>query len=196
MTSASLGAIALHIRIDSARWHRKGHWGVITLVPLLLLSGTPGCDHYDSLEQIRADRTLTVVTRNGPTTYYRGSEGPTGFEYTLAQRFADHLGVKLVIREAPSLQDLFQQLGSRRAQLATASLAASGICPVVRSDPIPAGSVCSLPLRTASLPAGTPPFASTLSSGSTAIVSPFRYSACGPRSERTPHRPWMERMPG
>jgi len=39
--------------------------------------------------------TLAELTRNGPTTYYEGADGPAGLEYDLAKMFADQLGVKL-----------------------------------------------------------------------------------------------------
>lgn len=38
---------------------------------------------------------ITFHTRTSPTTYYEGRHGPTGFEYELMRRFADHLGVSL-----------------------------------------------------------------------------------------------------
>ena len=47
------------------------------------------------LQQIKSANKLTVVTRNSPTTYYIGNDGPTGFEYELAKQFADYLGVEL-----------------------------------------------------------------------------------------------------
>jgi len=40
---------------------------------------------------------LRVISRNGPTTYYEGANGLTGFGYKLVKGFANQLGVKLVI---------------------------------------------------------------------------------------------------
>ncbi len=57
-------------------------------------SGTPEESH---LEEVLARDFLSVHTRNTPTTYYEGREGPTGFEYELVRRFADHLGVSLTL---------------------------------------------------------------------------------------------------
>ncbi len=49
------------------------------------------------LDEIKRENNLTVITRNSPTTYYIGANGPTGFEYELAKQFADYLGVELEI---------------------------------------------------------------------------------------------------
>ena len=51
-----------------------------------------------ALEQVLASGTLVAISRNGPTTYYEGPNGTTGFEYALLQGFADSLGVTLEIR--------------------------------------------------------------------------------------------------
>jgi len=49
------------------------------------------------LHEIKHENKLTVITRNSPTTYYIGPNGPAGFEYELANQFADFLGVELNI---------------------------------------------------------------------------------------------------
>ena len=49
------------------------------------------------LHEIKSKNRLNVITRNSPTTYYIGPNGPTGFEYELAKKFADYLGVELNI---------------------------------------------------------------------------------------------------
>ena len=56
--------------------------------------------HYYSpslLQQIKRSNELIVITRNSPSTYYIGNDGPAGFEYELAEMFADYLDVKLSI---------------------------------------------------------------------------------------------------
>ena len=45
------------------------------------------------LDQVLELGELRVVTRNTPTTYFEGPDGPAGPEFDLAQRFADDLGV-------------------------------------------------------------------------------------------------------
>ncbi|EWH03020.1 hypothetical protein Q427_05630 [Halomonas sp. BC04] len=51
----------------------------------------------DLLQAVRERDFLSVHTRNTPTTYYEGRHGPTGFEYELMRRFANHLDVSLTL---------------------------------------------------------------------------------------------------
>jgi membrane-bound lytic murein transglycosylase F len=102
----------------------RTYWGTLLLLPLLL-SGMPGCDRASSLDRIQRQGTLTVVTYSGPATYRRDGGRAAGFEYTLARRFADYLGVELVVREARDLQELFRILGSGQADVAAAGIAAT-----------------------------------------------------------------------
>ena len=90
------------------------------------LSFLVGCSTEDSLERIRSSGELTVVSRNSPTTYYLGSEGPAGFEYDLVTLLAQDLGVSVTVREAFSLDDIFSQLHRREADLAAAGLTLTG----------------------------------------------------------------------
>lgn len=63
------------------------------------------------LEQIQASGELVVISRNGPTTYYEGQSGYTGFEYTLASAFADYLGVQLKVKEVEDLGQMIDEVG-------------------------------------------------------------------------------------
>lgn len=76
-----------------------------------------------TLDQVRQSGELRVLTRESATTYYEGPRGPAGVEYELAQRFAEHLGVKLHLLVAPSLDTLLNRLRAGKAQLAAAGLA-------------------------------------------------------------------------
>ncbi len=50
----------------------------------------------NKLEAVKRSGEITVLTRNGPTSYYEGPDGrPAGIEYDMAKAFADYLGVKL-----------------------------------------------------------------------------------------------------
>lgn len=75
------------------------------------------------LQQIIDSRELVVATRNSPTTYYEGAQGPSGFEYDLARLFADRLGVELRIVAPPSLTAILPMVDDGRADLAAAGLA-------------------------------------------------------------------------
>lgn len=73
------------------------------------------------LEQVQAVGKLVVVSRNGPTTYYEGNEGYTGFEYHILSAFADHLGVQLEVVEQEDLNLMIDQVGYQ-AHFAAAGL--------------------------------------------------------------------------
>lgn len=74
------------------------------------------------LQQVLASGKLRVLTRNAGTTYYQGPHGPAGLEYQLLKRFADHLGVKLVITVPDNLNDILEDISNGEAQIAAAGL--------------------------------------------------------------------------
>src|SRR5690606_29582782 len=80
------------------------------------------CEEPDHLAAIREAGVLRVVSRNGPTTYYQDRHGPAGFEYELARRFAEQLGVDLEIGTEHSLEALFQVLERGEADIAAPGL--------------------------------------------------------------------------
>lgn len=77
------------------------------------------------LEKILAEDTLRVVTLSRSTSYfdYKGEE--MGFEYELAQRFAQHLGVKLKIATAKDETEMINMLVDKEVDLAAYPLAIS-----------------------------------------------------------------------
>ena len=87
---------------------RYAKWLIATGLFLML----SGCvDKPNTLERVKEDGVLRVVTRNSPATYFQDRNGETGFEYELVKRFADDLGVELKIETADNLDDLFNQVG-------------------------------------------------------------------------------------
>lgn len=93
------------------------------LVTLILLAHLlTACDDTRSLGKVRDQGSITVITRNGPTTYYESKDGPTGFEFELASLFADYLGVELDIVIVHTLDDVFSALDKNEANLAAAGL--------------------------------------------------------------------------
>ncbi|KRW59297.1 membrane-bound lytic murein transglycosylase MltF [Pseudomonas sp. TTU2014-080ASC] len=92
---------------------------------LLLLQGCAE-PPPSTLERIKEEGVLRVITRNSPSTYFQDRNGETGFEYELVKRFADDLGVELKIESADNLDDIFSSLNREKgADLATAGLVAS-----------------------------------------------------------------------
>lgn len=74
------------------------------------------------LDTVKARGEMVVLTRNSPTTYYEGPDGPTGIEYDLAKAFADDLGVNLRIVAVASAE-LAPKLAGRAGDFIAAGLA-------------------------------------------------------------------------
>lgn len=77
------------------------------------------------LDQILISGELRVATRNGPSTFYYGSDEPRGVDYDLAKGFADRLGVELKIYEADRFPQILADVQTGRAHLGAASLSAT-----------------------------------------------------------------------
>lgn len=96
-------------------------WFIATVAALI---GT--CSPSPStLDQVMALGELRVVTRNSPTAYFVGPDGPAGPEYDLVQGFADHLGVALVIETVDNVSEITPFLASGRAHMAAAGLSST-----------------------------------------------------------------------
>ncbi|MFG6138557.1 membrane-bound lytic murein transglycosylase MltF [Halomonas sp. B23F22_10] len=81
--------------LDHLRRRRRHYATLCALLGLGLITDRPHRASEAQLEDVRARDFLNIQTRNTPTTYYEGRQGPTGFEYELMRRFADYLGVSL-----------------------------------------------------------------------------------------------------
>lgn len=67
---------------------------VLSLITCVALGACSG-PAVTTLEALRDGGKLIVLTRNAPTTFYEGPEGPAGIEYDMLNGFADSLGVEL-----------------------------------------------------------------------------------------------------
>ncbi|MCV6605689.1 MAG: membrane-bound lytic murein transglycosylase MltF [Porticoccaceae bacterium] len=74
------------------------------------------------LERVQRRGYIKVITIPGPTTYYQNAKGDTGFEYLLAQGFAEHLGVKLRVSQVNNINGLTVSLGGPNGDFAAAGL--------------------------------------------------------------------------
>jgi len=91
-----------------------------TLLIGLLLSF---CSRPQSvLEQVKQAGELKVLTRNSPSTYYEGANGPAGFEYDLARRFADSLGVQLKLQLLSRERAILSAISRGNADMAAAGI--------------------------------------------------------------------------
>jgi len=90
---------------------------------VLLLFLYSGDDRPTQLEQVLQRGSLTMLTRNGASSYYLGSDGPTGPEYALVREFADYLGVELNVEVAVAFNQLAGLLDNHKGDLIAANLA-------------------------------------------------------------------------
>jgi membrane-bound lytic murein transglycosylase F len=90
------------------------------LLGLFLVSGN---DRPNQLEQVQQRGSLTMLTRNGASSYYLGADGPTGPEYELVREFTRYLGVDLKIEAATAFNQLAGLLYHGQGELIAANLA-------------------------------------------------------------------------
>jgi membrane-bound lytic murein transglycosylase F len=92
---------------------------VALLAFTLILSA---CSRPTTLQRIKAEGVLHVITRVAPSIYYKGRDGPTGYDYELVQLFAEHLGVELRIRVAEDNTEILSVLDQNFADIGLAGL--------------------------------------------------------------------------
>ena len=74
------------------------------------------------LDQVIQRGELRVVTRDTPTSYFVGPNGPAGPEYDLVRGFAEELGVTLVIDTVESISEILPHVNEGKSHMAAASL--------------------------------------------------------------------------
>lgn len=94
----------------------------LTLLLSLLLLGCQPVSKDVNLQRIIERGYVSVGTLYGATSYYLEADGPTGFEYELAKKYADSLGVTLKIVPSYNIDDLFPKLDSGEVDFLAASL--------------------------------------------------------------------------
>jgi membrane-bound lytic murein transglycosylase F len=108
------------VEFTSQRSDRGIKAALIGVAIFLFFSGN---DRPSQLEQVQQRGSLTMLTRNGASSYYLGADGPTGPEYALVSEFADYLGVELEIEVAVAFNQLSGMLLQRQGELVAANLA-------------------------------------------------------------------------
>ena len=94
---------------------------ILIIIALAGLLGT--CSSPPSiLEQVLEIGELRVVTRDSPTAFTMGPNGPSGPEYDLVRAFAKDLGVSLVVESVDSVSEIVPMLVSGDAHMAAAGL--------------------------------------------------------------------------
>lgn len=90
---------------------------------LIVLASSLGSSRTPStLERVIESGALHVLSRNGPSNYYEGPGGFTGFEYSLLQGFTEQLGVKLIIHDQDNLNLMLSMVEHSEISLAAAGL--------------------------------------------------------------------------
>jgi len=74
------------------------------------------------LDQVIQLGELRVVTRDTPTSYFVGPDGPAGPEYDLVRGFAEELGVTLNIETVESVSEILPHVNEGKAHMAAAGL--------------------------------------------------------------------------
>ena len=92
------------------------------LLLALLLSGCETEQSPANLQRIIDRGYLTVGTLYGNTSYYLDAQGAAGFEYELAQKYANFLGVELKMMPSYNLDELFEQVNNGSVDILAAGL--------------------------------------------------------------------------
>jgi len=92
---------------------------------LCLIMLCQGCFQSADLPPLEDARELVVLTRNTPTTYYFDGDRASGFDYALVRQFAMQQDMKLRIKVAFSLPELFTMLENGEGHVAVAGLSQS-----------------------------------------------------------------------
>ncbi len=81
-----------------------------------------GNDQPTRLQQAHQRGSITVLTRNGASSYFIGPDGGAGPEYDVAAAFAEYLGLELEVELAQEFGDLGSLLERRQGEFIAANL--------------------------------------------------------------------------
>jgi len=102
------------------QWKQKTAATLGTLIFLPFLYS--GQDKLTLLEETYRRGSLTLLTRNGASSYFIGPEGNAGAEYDIVAAFARYLDLDINIRVAREFRDLESLLKNRQGELIAANL--------------------------------------------------------------------------
>jgi membrane-bound lytic murein transglycosylase F len=75
-----------------------------------------------SLQKARESGSITIATINGPSTYFEDRFGHSGFEYELAQLFADSLGLSLEVLALEDIESVYRHVEQNKVDFAASGL--------------------------------------------------------------------------
>lgn len=100
---------------------KYNNWSLVFCLCFALCACLPVTEQ-NQIAKIQAAGVLKVGTIYGSSTYYLASDGAAGFEFELAQAFADALNVKLEIIPVYDLHELFDLLDNNTVDLLAAGI--------------------------------------------------------------------------
>jgi len=106
--------------VPARRWKQQATAALAAVVFLPFLYS--GHDQLSHLQKVQQRGSLTLLTRNGASSYFIGPEGGTGPEYDLAAAFADYLGVEVEVYVPDSFSDLGTLLKNNQGDFIAANL--------------------------------------------------------------------------
>ena len=109
--------------VSKRQWKQRITAALAAVVVLPFLYS--GDDEPSLLQKAYQRGHLTLLTRNGASSYFIGPDGGTGPEYDIAAAFATYLGVDLDVRVADAFGDLGTLLEDRQGELIAANLTRS-----------------------------------------------------------------------
>jgi membrane-bound lytic murein transglycosylase F len=109
-----------HSNIQQGQWIAKVILTLCLICVVLAIALSSGNKH--GYQDVIESGTLTIITRNSPSTYYQDRDQESGFEYELAHLFAQYLGVKLDVVVADNLDDLISEVESGAVAFAAAGI--------------------------------------------------------------------------
>jgi len=106
------------------------HWARLRFaIVLLMLGAIYGCYDFakpsNELKRILQEDKIVIATEYGANSYYLQNDQPSGFEYELAQGFADFIGVKLEIKPYYSDANMLKDLQHQRVDVIASQFAFS-----------------------------------------------------------------------
>ncbi|GGC55805.1 membrane-bound lytic murein transglycosylase MltF [Marinobacter halophilus] len=95
---------------------------LLRVLALTAALAATGCSQPTTLQSVKDEGVLHVITRVAPSIYYEGRDAATGYDYELARRFADELGVELRVRVAEDNSEVLSVLAKDYAHIGLAGL--------------------------------------------------------------------------
>ncbi len=107
-------------QVSKRQWIANVIMALCLICVVLIIALSSGNKH--GYQDVIESGTLKIITRNSPSTYFQDRDQESGFEYELAQLFAQYLGVKLEVVVADSLDDLISEVETGAVAFAAAGL--------------------------------------------------------------------------